>query len=189
MRNTLVLAAFLVAAPAALQAQSRAAGTMIAAEQEAMNPLAWMDGVWRGEGAMTTTSGRHAITQTERVGPFLGGSVKVIEGRGYNPDGSVGFNALGIVSYNPMTKAWSMHSYAQGFSGDFPITVSERGFAWDQPAGPGAVIRYTTTLENGAWHEVGDRVAGGGAPVRIFEMTLKRIGATSWPAEGAVPMR
>ncbi len=39
----------------------------------------------------------HAITQTQRVGPFLDGSLKVIEGSGYEADGQVGFNALGVI--------------------------------------------------------------------------------------------
>src|SRR6478672_6854315 len=36
-----------------------------------------------------TLERKHTITQTERIGPFLDGSVKVIEGRGCEPDGRV----------------------------------------------------------------------------------------------------
>lgn len=43
---------------------------------------------------------RHLV-QTDRFGPFLGGSVKVIDGSGYLPDGTVGFNSLGIISLDP----------------------------------------------------------------------------------------
>ena len=50
---------------------------------------------------------KHTITQTERIGSFLDGSVKVIEGRGYEPDGRVGFNAFGTISYNPATRAYT----------------------------------------------------------------------------------
>jgi hypothetical protein len=35
-------------------------------------------------------------------------------------------------------------------------------------------------------HEIGERIVPGGEPVRFFEMTLKRIGDTDWPAAGAV---
>lgn len=56
---------------------------LIAAQREGMAPLAYMDGVWRGPATTTLPSGEvHNITQTERIGPFLDGSVKVIEGRG-----------------------------------------------------------------------------------------------------------
>ena len=62
--------------------------TLIAAQREAMAPLAFMDGVWRGPAWTILPSGqKHTVTQTERIGPFLDGSVKVIEGRGYEPDG------------------------------------------------------------------------------------------------------
>ena len=46
------------------------------------------------------------------IGPFLDGSLKVIEGRGYDPDGKVTFNALGIISVDEGTGAYMMRSYA-----------------------------------------------------------------------------
>jgi hypothetical protein len=159
---------------------------LIAAQREAMRPLAFMDGVWRGTAWTILPSGqKHTITQTERIGPFLDGSVKVIEGRGYDPDGTVTFNALGIVSYNPNARTYSMHSYAQGNSGDFVLTPNADGFVWEIPAGP-VKIRYTATVKDGAWREVGDRIVPGSEPVRFFEMNLKRVGDTEWPAAGAV---
>ena len=160
-----------------------------AAQREAMGKLAMMDGVWRGTAWSITPSGRHDVTHTERVGPFLGGSLKVVEGRSYNPDGSVGFNAFGIISYNPAAGAYTLHSYAMGNSGDFPLKVEPDGYSWEIPAGPGAVIRYKATIGGGAWKEIGYRVAGEAPPLQIFEMNLKRIGDTSWPAADPVPMK
>ena len=101
---------------------------------------------------------RH-ITQTDRIGPFLQGAVKVIEGRGYLDDGQVGFNALGIVSYDPARRAYTLRSYALGHS------------------------------EGGTLHEVGDRIVADRDPLRIFEMTLRRVGDTDWPAANAIPPR
>jgi hypothetical protein len=162
---------------------------VIAAQREAMGPLAYMDGVWRGPAWIMLPSGeKHNITQTERIGPFLDGSVKVIEGRGYEADGRVGFNAFGIISYNPGKRVYTLHSYAQGLAGDFDLTLTSDGYAWEIPAGP-ATIRYTAVIKNGAWREVGDRVVPGQDPVRFFEMNLKRVGDTNWPAAGAVPPR
>ena len=43
------------------------------------------------------------------------------------------------------------------------------------------------TVRDGVWHETGDRVVAGQPPVRIFEMTLRRIGDSQWPAAGAIP--
>jgi len=160
--------------------------TLNAAEREAMLRLAVMDGVWRGPAWTILPSGeKHTVTQTERIGPFLDGSVKVIEGRGYDPDGKVTFNAFGTISYNPVTRVYTLHAYAQGQVGDFVLTPTADGYVWEIPAGS-MTIRYTAVSKDGAWREVGDRIMPGKEPVRFFEMNLKRIGDTNWPAGGAV---
>lgn len=163
--------------------------TLIAAQSEAMSKLKFMDGVWRGPAWTIVPSGeKHTITQTERIGPFLDGAIKMIEGRGYNPDGKVSFNAFGVVSFNPMTKSYNFHSYAQGNAGDFVFVPTEKGYVWEIPAGP-ITIRYTADIGKNTWREVGDRIAPGKEPVRFFEMNLKRIGDSKWPADGAIPMK
>lgn len=157
-----------------------------AAQKEAMAKLSFMDGIWRGTAWTILPSGeKHTITQTERIGPFLDGSVKVIEGRGYDPDGTVTFNAFGTISHNPNTHAYTMHSYAQGNVGDFVLTPAVDGYVWEIPAGS-VTIRYTAIIKGDAWQEVGDRIMPDKKEVRFFEMNLKRVGDTDWPAAGAV---
>lgn len=158
------------------------AGTLLAAQREAMKPLAFMDGVWRGPAwVLLPTGEKHALTETERIGPFLDAAVKVIEGRGYDPDGTVSWNALGIISFDPARGTYSLRSYAQGNTGDFPLTLTADGYTWEIPAGP-MTIRYTCVLGDGVWTEVGDRIVPGAEPVRFFEMRLTRVGDTDWPA-------
>jgi hypothetical protein len=155
-------------------------------QQDAMKRLAMMDGVWRGSGWVLSPSGEKShFTQTERIGPFLDGTLKVIEGRGYADDGTVTFNAFAIISYDAKTDAFTMRSYAQGHAGDFPITPNEHGFQWEIPAGP-MTIRYSAEIKDGAWKETGDRIPKDGEPIRFIEMTLARVGDTDWPAAGAV---
>jgi len=161
-----------------------------AAQREAMRVLAQMDGIWRGTATtVLPDGGKHTITQTERVGSFLDGAIKVIEGRGYEADGKMSFNALGIVSYNPQTKSYNLRAHHRGQAGDFSWRPTPDGFIWEVPAGPNAVVRYTATVKDGTWHEVGDYVAQGREPLRTFEMTLKRIGDTDWPAGNPVVPR
>jgi hypothetical protein len=175
------------AAPAFAQVMPDAPAR-IAKQQAAMKALSWMDGVWRGPAVTTGPGGRqYAVTQTERSGPFLDGSVHVIEGRGYNADGSTGFNALAIISYDPDKDAYSLRSYALGRVGDFPMVLTPTGAVWTIPAGPATTIRYTITAKDGTWREVGERVVEGQAPVQFFEMNLKRIGDSAWPGAGAIP--
>jgi hypothetical protein len=184
MIKWIVAAAALSAAmPAMAQDANKAA---IAEQQAAMQKLAWMQGVWRGPGGGMNRSGPYKVTQTERIGPFLDGTLMVIEGKGYNPDGSIGFNAFGVISYDPATKRYTLSSHALGYSGDFALTPTDNGYVWEVPAGPGATIRYTATLAGGLWTETGDYVAGSQPPRRIFEMNLKRVGNSDWPLAGGV---
>ena len=160
---------------------------LIAMQRDAMVPLEFMNGVWRGAAWTILPSGeKHNVTQTERIGPFLDGSVKVIEGRGYDAEGKVSFNAFGTISFDPNTKAYTLHSYAMGRSGDFAFTPVAGGYSWEIPAGP-MKIRYTATIKDGKWNEVGDQIIPGKDPVRFFEMNLQRVGDTDWPSAGAIP--
>ncbi len=186
-RKHLAAAFLLAAAPAAAQPADPAA--LQAEQREAMQAFARMDGIWRGPAWTITPQGRHEITQTERIGTFLGGTVRVIEGRGYEAGGNVSFNALGIISYDNQRRRYTLSSWAQGRSGAFEIRPTADGYEWEVPAGPGAIIRYTATIRDGTLREVGHRIAGEAAPVQIFEMNLRRIGDSDWPAGNPVPMR
>ncbi len=175
-----------LALPALGQGQPDAAA-LIAAQREAMAPLGYMDGVWRGTAWTILSSGeKHTITQTERIGPFLDGSVKVIEGRGYDPDGKVTFNAFGTISYDTAKRGFTLHSHAMGRMGDFVLKPTADGFVWEVPAGP-MTIRYTAVIKDKGWREVGDYIIPGKDTARFFEMNLKRVGDTTWPAGGAIP--
>ena len=183
---TAVLPVLVVLSMSAYGQQPPSPETLIAAQREAMIRLAFMDGVWRGPAWSIRPSGeKHEITQTERIGPMLDGSVKVIEGKGYDADGKVTFNAFATISYDAATKVYTMHSNALGRVGDFVVTPTADGFTWEIPAGP-VTIRYTAVVKDGAWREVGDRIAPGQDLVRFFEMNLKRVGDTNWPAAGAI---
>jgi hypothetical protein len=185
MKTSAALLLFAVSLGCSAQGRPDPAALM-AEQRDAMAKLAFMDGVWRGPASTTLPSGgKHDITQTERIGPLLGGTVKVLEGRGYEPDGKTTFNALGVISYDVTKRAYSMRSYAMGQSGDFPVTLTADGFTWTIAAGP-TTIRYTAVVKDGTWTEVGDRIAPGKDPVRFFEMRLTRVGDSDWPGVGAI---
>jgi len=187
IRN-LAFAVLLSLPPAAFAQQMPDPATTLAAQRQALAPLAWMDGEWRGEARATAMDGKeHVVIQTERIGPLLGGTIKLIEGRGYNADGSTGFNAFAVLSYDVAEKKFHFRSHAMGRSGDFAFEPGADGYVWKIPAGP-MTIRYTATLKDGHWHEIGERVMEGKPPVQFFEMTLRRVGDSAWPAAGAVPM-
>jgi hypothetical protein len=154
----------------------------------AMAKLGFMRGVWAGRAEGRAPDGTpYVVTQTERMGPMLGGDIIVIEGRGYKDDGSTGFNAFAVVSWDPQSKTYELRSYAQGFAGTFVLKLTRDGYVWETPAGPGAVMRFTATVKGDSWREVGEYVAAGKPPQKTFEMNLKRAGDTDWPLGKPVP--
>lgn len=155
----------------------------LAIQREAMARLAFMDGRWQG--TATIASGPEAareLRQTERVGPLLGGAIKLIEGRGREADGTLSFNAFAIVSFDVDREAYTIRSYAQGYAGDYAFTPTDDGFSWEIPAGA-STIRFTARFHEGQWLEVGERFVAGEEPQRFIEMVLTRTGDASWQAE------
>jgi hypothetical protein len=176
-----------VCSAAVAQVPAQPAGSE--AQRAALGALDFLDGEWRGEAVINGPGGRMTLTQTERVGSLLGGSIKVIEGRGYAADGSTQFNAMAVVSWDERAGRYGFRSWANGFSGEYPFERTEDGFRWETPAGPNAKVLYVATVKDGVWHEVGDYVAEGQPPRRFIEMRLTRVGDTTWPAGGAVAAR
>lgn len=191
LARTLIPTAFVALAFAfTAQAQQRDTAAVLEAQRSAMQPLAMLDGTWRGTSTYHRPGGGTFVSpHTERIGPFLDGTVKVIEGRGYKPDGSVAFNAFAILSYDPATQDYNFRSYAMGQANDFPFQATPDGFTWEtsRETEAGTVTtRYTTVIEDGTWHEVGERLVPGQPPVRFIELKLQRVGDTDWPAAGAI---
>jgi hypothetical protein len=184
-----ILSALVVFLPTAGFSQKNSAedpATLIAQQRDAMAPLSFLNGVWRGPAWMVLPSGEKlTFTQTERFGPFLDGSVKVIDGRSYGSNGKLLFNAFAILSYDSAQHSYSMRSYAQGRVGDFQFTPSSNGYTWEIPAGP-MTIRYSAVVKDGVLHEVGNRILPGKEPVQFFQMDVRRLGDTDWPEAGAV---
>lgn len=178
--SLLALAAgFIVSTTASAQAMNPAG----AAEQRtAMQALSWMDGEWVGEATVSMGPGQAtAHPHTERIGPMLGGSIKVIEGRSANADGTAGFNAFAVVSWDDEADRYMMRSYANGRAGDFPLEATADGFRWSTPA-QGGEVRYVTTFRDGEWVETGEFVMPGRDPMKVIELRLRRRGDTDWPA-------
>ena len=189
-RSVLMFAAVLACAAPAMRPVSALAQAQqpegSPAQREALRRLAWMDGEWRGTATVTVGMGRTLeLRHTERIGPMLGGSIKVIEGHSYGEDGKTAFNAFAIVSWDEEKDGFVMRSYANGMAIDVPLEATETGFDWTTPA-QGGEVRYHTRFENGVWTESGEFVMPGREPMRVIEMRLTRTGDSDWPAAGAV---
>ena len=167
-------------------AQTPDSAALLSAQREALAAFSRMDGVWRGPAwTMMSNGEKHHITQTERIGPLLDGTIKLIEGRGYDPDGRTTFNAFGVIAFDPAKRTYTLRSHAQGRYGEFAIKPTADGYVWEIPAGP-MTIRYTATIKDGVLREVGDRIVEGKEPARFFEMALTRVSDSAWPGAGTI---
>ena len=192
--GSVALAMCLAVVPLALAAPSFAQGpndaARMTAQREAMKALAMLDGEWRGPEKSLRNDGQwHEMVQAERVGTMLDGTVRVLEGRGYEKDGNLSFNAFAVISFDPDTKAYTMRSYSGGRTGDFPIVPTPTGFRWEIQAGPEMKIAYEAIVKDGVWTETGTRIPKSGAPVKFIEFSVTRLGDSTWPAAGVVPFK
>ena len=182
-----VSAMALVAAPSLAQ-QPAAAGVAEAAPADApADAFGWIDGLWRGPATTLTPEGRIRLTQTERSGTMLGGRIRLVEGKGYQPDGSVGFNALGVIA-RTAAGGYELRSWTLESAGAFPMEVDGTTYVWEVPIAAGTV-RYEGSFDGKTWRETGHLVREGQPPVETFRMALRRVDATDWPAGGTLAPR
>jgi hypothetical protein len=171
-----LVAAGLLAGTAAAQT-----GMARAPRPDVTAPLARFDGVWIGPARMTLPDGSvSTFEQMERIGPMLGGEIRVMEGRARGPDGATLFNALTVFS-EAESGGIEMRSHVWGDESVRVIELKPDGYIWRMET-PGGPITYDITVRDDVWHETGTIALAGGEPAQFFEMTLTRRGDTDWPA-------
>jgi hypothetical protein len=87
------------------------------------------------------------------------------------------FNALAAIHYDPATRQYRMRTYrAEGQSVDPEFTLTDTGFVWQfSPAKSKVRVRYTGTVKDGTWHELGEVSTDGTTWNKFLEMNLKRV--------------
>lgn len=157
--------------------------SLLTRHRAAMARLDSLDGLWRGTGWTLLPNGERAIfTQTIRVGSTGDGALKLLEGRSYDGQGRLGAINTEIFSFDPAKSAFSLRTYTQGTSADVPIVPTGTGFTLEY--GPdNAKTRITVVAGSGTWHEVAELLPSGQAPVRVLELTLKKVGPASESAQ------
>jgi len=149
--------------------------------------LSMMQGLWKGSATGMGPEGKpFAITQTERVGALLDGRLVAIEGRGYDADTTLKFNAFAVISRGDKPGTLEFRAYQGDDAGTFAMSVDGRVVRWQRPAGPGAIVRFTIDFTQGNWHEIGEYLADGKPPAKIIELNLSRVADTDWPRANPV---
>lgn len=162
---------------------------LIDEQRKAMAALSFLDGEWAGPAQAQERTGLLRMTQTERSGTLLDGTVRLVEGRSYDAQGKTIFNAFAVISYDTRAKAYVITSHASGYVTTSNLKLTGNGFEWSVPAGPKARMHFVAVVQNGSWHETGDFIGADGKARRNFEMTVKKLRPTAWPATKAVRFR
>lgn len=140
-----------------------------------------MVGDWEGTGYLITSTGKEASKVTEKIQYKLDKTVLMAEGKGVITleDGTeqVVHNALGVISFNPFTKQYQMNSFiSKGMSTQAKFEIKDaNNMVWWIEAGP-STIRYSLTIKDGIWKEIGERSMDGENWQQFFEMELKKMG-------------
>lgn len=150
--------------------------------QQAKQKIAALDlmvGTWEGTGYLFTPQGKEASEVTEKIQYKLDGTVIMAEGKGVITleDGTkqTVHDALGILSYNSFTKQYQMNSFiSKGMSTQAKFEIKDaNNMVWWIEAGP-STIRYSLTIKDGTWTEIGERSMDGEQWQQFFEMKLKK---------------
>lgn len=148
------------------------------AQRAAMDRVGFMVGRWRGDAWMQQPGGRVSTTMTETIERRLGGAVLLIEGRGVIPAAGgvperVAHHALGILSFDPAS-GYSLRScIAQGYCGDFAVSVTDSSLVWSREV-PGGRIRNTARYTATTWTEIGEFSRDGTTWMQTMEIRLRR---------------
>lgn len=147
--------------------------------QQKIKALDMMVGNWEGTGYLTTPTGKESSKVTESIQYKLNNTVIVAEGKGVATiDGAekVVHDALGVISFNPFTQQYQMNSFiAKGMSTQAKFEIKDAtNIVWWIEAGP-TTIRYSLTIENNTWVEIGERSMDGENWQQFFEMKLKKV--------------
>lgn len=152
-----------------------------AVAKEAMAKLAKMVGKWEGEATVQLGPGQtHKVKQTENVQSKLGGTVLLVEGLGKEKgaDGveKVVFQAMAICAYDANSKSYKFHAFRDNGMGTVATAeATDTGLIWGFEDGRGGKIRYTITLTEDTWTEIGEYLIEGQPARKFFDMTVKRV--------------
>jgi hypothetical protein len=172
-----IVAAVLLFASQSASAQ-QARGPDLAEQHAAMARLASMAGDWQGEANVTFPAPR-TVYQSEHIETAMNGLLLVIRGAGHAAADRAGapiFNAFGVISYDDARDIYEFRVYNDGRAATATARFLDDGrLQWTMDFSP-VIIRYTITLTENGWHEVGEMSRDAGTNwTQTIDMTLRRI--------------
>lgn len=160
----------------------------IAKGRAALAPIAAIVGEWEGDARILAGDGAPmTVRQSESIAWGAGETVVMIRGTGRSVEaanrGEIVFEAAAIVwndaasdslrSDSLRSNSLRMRTFRDGRSLAVDVEVRGDTLVWGFPSSGGRV-RYTIVARGDTYHEIGEFLRPGGAPIKTIEMTLRR---------------
>lgn len=164
--------------PPLASAQDPQAPARIERARAALAVLAPLVGMWEGEASIVVGRGTTRILrQHEDVTWGSMGTVLIVRGTGRSTEaanaGAIEFEATAIIWFDEESGRIRMRAHRDGRFLDPELEIRPDTLIWGF-AVPGGRVRYTTAFGDDVWHEVGEFIREGAAPIRTFDMRLPR---------------
>ena len=162
-------------------APAQAPGTAGPNAVKPADALSFMLGEWEGTGWAYGPNGQRGdFAVTESITARAGGYGVTFEGHGTT---SMGPDQEPMTVHDAFALIWADRSggfgmrtvVMQGHTLDVVPEIGPNSIVWGFDAGPMGEMRYTSMIEDGVWHEVGERRMGDEDWAVFLEMTLTRV--------------
>lgn len=151
----------------------------------AEHPVARMVGEWRGT---VTTMGRdgqwHEGVAVERARWNLAGTAIIVEGYGYTEDPAtrertVRHDAIGVIEHDADADAPRFYARRAGAPFESHTLKADPAtgvMTWSPKTPPGVTVRFTLTITEKRWYEIGEMSPDGGQTwSRFLESDMARV--------------
>lgn len=147
--------------------------------REQVSKFAFMIGEWEGDSWYYTQQGqREESTVYEDIQFELGQTIVKMRGIGRSLDSEARLvhDALGVLYYDGFQQKFRMDSWiGRGMHTSANVEYKGEGnFVWWFEAGPAMTMRYTVTIKEDTWNEIGEMSQDGSNWRQFFEMNLTR---------------
>lgn len=164
-------------APVGAQAQELPGSVLEKSKELAETPMAKMVGRWRGEGwAMDRSGQKQTTVARERAHWNMAGTTIIVEGLGVAGEGDdlvVGHNAFGLIEMQSGKPVFYARRVGEEFE-KFEIQIDKEtgNVQWWR----GENVRFTVTLTDMTWKEIGEYSTDGGKSwVQFMGMELHKV--------------
>lgn len=147
--------------------------------KDALQKISFLTGNWKGIGWIQMGPEKHTFIQTENIISKVNGTIIQIEGLGKdqkNPDRII-HQAFAIISYDIENKKYLFNAYrgdGKQIEAEAKL-IDDHTFEWGFSSAMTGQIKYTISVLNNKWVEIGEMSRDGGKTFfKYFEMTLEK---------------